>query len=205
MATKRSNKKTTKRDRTKQAPTTHEEQPTTSESEPTTVPGKESTYDKKRRELRDTLWPNAKYHVWSRHDNDGFVTIPRLLALVTHLIRSLTPKSDPSKAYWELWCRTRDQMFVTIDDEDAHAFAAGYTGTRGLRTWRENMWKLQKLGFIRILPEGNRDIGHVLIVNPLEVCAQLYKSRPNDVTEQWWSAFVRRASDIKAEIPKVSE
>lgn len=168
-----------------------------------TIPKKETKYDKKRRLLRDQLWPDSKHVIWSRLDDDGYTTIPRLLPLVTLLIRTICRKGDPSKAYWELWCFARDPMIVSVVDEEAHAFAAGYTSTRAVRTWRENIWELEKLGFIRVMPDGNRDIGHILIVNPIPVCQRLYNSRPQEVTKTWWNAFIKRGMDIGAIEPEV--
>jgi hypothetical protein len=156
---------------------------------------------RKREQLREMLWPGSSIRVWSRHKNKGFTTIPRLLSLVMHLIKRLSPKGDPSVVYFDLWTRAYDEGTVTIADEEASAFSAGYSGTRAVRTWREHVQRLQELRFIEIMPEGNREIAHILLVDPLRVCAELYRANPHAVTREWWTAFVRRAGEIGASIP----
>jgi hypothetical protein len=154
----------------------------------------------KRRALRDQLWPDADDKVWSRHTGRGFTSVPRLLPHVVHLIDELAgSRGSPGYVYLELWFRAFDEGIVSIDDELKHAYAAGYTGTRALRTWRGHMLVLQELGFIRVKAAGNREIGHVLLVNPILVCQEL-KDRGR-APEEWWTAFVQRANEIGAELP----
>jgi hypothetical protein len=159
----------------------------------------------RRIQIRDSLWPDAADVTWHRKTNDGFATIPRVLPLVMHLITILSKKGEgnASNVYLELWAQAPDEMIVTIRDESACAYAAGYSGTRAERTWRERLLTLSELGFIRIKPHGLRDIGHILLLNPLLVCAQLRRSRSKDVPEAWWTAFVQRASEVGAKIPEV--
>lgn len=153
----------------------------------------------KRLTLRNQLWPGLEAQVWSRHDQQGFTTIPRLLPLVIHLINELAGKSgSPGYVYLELWCRAFDEGLITIKDELEHAYASGYTGTRALRTWRGHMLVLQELGFIRVKADGIREIGHVLLLNPILVCQEL--KTKGRVPEEWWTAFVQRANDIGVEL-----
>ena len=51
----------------------------------------------KRIQLRETLWPGASDGdgIWDRKQNDGFITVPRLLALIMALIKRLAAKGDP--------------------------------------------------------------------------------------------------------------
>src|SRR5579871_2523152 len=51
----------------------------------------------KRSALRDALWPDAQGATWSRKENDGFTSIPRLLPLVMVLIGKLSTKGDASR------------------------------------------------------------------------------------------------------------
>jgi len=119
-----------------------------------------------------------------------------------HLISKLAGKGkgDPSGVYFELWARAFDEGILTISDENNHAFAAGYTGTRAVRTWREHILRLQELGFIKVKALGNREIGHILLIDPLRVCFDLHKMQPNLVPDEWWVAFVSRASEIGARL-----
>src|SRR5262249_2504832 len=101
--------------------------------------------------------------------------------------------------YLELWCKDWGQGIIWIQDEQECAFAAGYTGNRAVRTWKERMFKLVELGFIKTRQEGNREHGQVLLLNPITVCAKLH--REGRVPDEWWTSFVRRAGEIKAAIP----
>jgi hypothetical protein len=163
----------------------------------------------RRMQLRDSLWPDAAEVTWHRKTNDGFATIPRVLPLVLHLIAILSKKGDgngnPSSVYLELWAQAPDEMIVTIRDEAMCAYAAGYSGTRAERTWRERLLTLSQLGFVRVKPQGLREIGYVLLLNPLLVCARLRRDKPKDVPEEWWNAFLQRANEVGAKIPETSE
>ena len=44
-------------------------------------------------------------------------------------------------------------------------------------------------------------IGFILLLNPLEVCARLKRMRSKAVSDEWWSAFLKRANEIGAVIP----
>ncbi len=158
----------------------------------------------KREMLRDTLFPGAAERVWHRRTNQGFTTVPRLLSLVAQMIRTLAPKGDPSMVYIDLWTRAFDESMVTVNDEMECAFSSGYIGNRAIRTWRERMETLEKLGFIECRPIGSRKFGQVLILDPLRVCAELKERSPEKVSEEWWTAFITRAQEIRATIPGVN-
>ncbi|MHB1155709.1 MAG: hypothetical protein ACYC26_02610 [Phycisphaerales bacterium] len=102
--------------------------------------------------------------------------------------------------YFDLWARSFDEGIVAIEDEMACAYASGYEGTRALRSWRERIWELQKLGFVEIKPQGLRDIGYVMLVDPIKVCVEKRKRSPKDVPDEWWNAFVARADEIGASL-----
>lgn len=157
----------------------------------------------KREELRERLWPNGGELVWSRKTNDGFITIPRLLPLVIHLIKQLAPKGDPGRAYLDLWSRSFDEGIISINDEADCAYSSGYIGNRAVRTWREHILALQELGLISVRPRGNREIGHILLLDPIKVCAKLHKQAKSKVPSEWWAAFVERANEIGALLPEL--
>ena len=159
---------------------------------------------RKREELREHLWPGSESVVWDRRSNDGFATIPRLLPLIVTLIQSHSQKGDTSSVYYELWSRSFEEGIVSVTDEEEHAFCAGYTGPRAVRTWRERIESLEKRGFIWVKPSGNRSIGYILILNPLMVAAKIRRENPSKVAERWWTMFVKRASEIGAKIPDTS-
>jgi hypothetical protein len=51
-----------------------------------------------------------------------------------------------------------------------------------------------------VKPDGNRDFGYVLLLDPLGVCAGLRKEKK--VPDEWWVAFVSRANEIGAKSPE---
>lgn len=161
--------------------------------------------DQKRIHLREELWPGSEDLIWSIHKKHivGFTTISRLMPLVLHLIKILASESekgktgDPSPVYLDLWCRNFGQGIVTITDEEECAYSSGYASKRAVRTWKEHIFKLEELGFIKTKPQGNRDYAHILLLDPLQVC----RNKKNDVPPEWWTAFSKRAADIGALIP----
>jgi len=165
----------------------------------------ENRTDRKQRELRDQLWPEAASWIWDRNDKEnvkGFATIPRLLPLIMILIKELAAKGegDARLAYLELWSRARDNHIISITDEDDIAYASNcIKQKRATRTWADHMKVLERLGFILIAPDGHHDIGHVLLLNPLAVAARLHKEQKTPA--RWWSTFTRRAAEIGAKIP----
>lgn len=86
----------------------------------------------KRTNLREALWPGSGQEIWSRHINDGFTTIPRLLPLVMTLIKNLGQKGDSSSVYFDLWSRGFDEGILSNLDPLSCAFSSGYSGTRAV-------------------------------------------------------------------------
>lgn len=156
----------------------------------------------RRVELRDELFPGAAQEVWHRLENDGFSTVPRLLPLISSLVNDLSKEGDPSSVYWDLWCRVFDEGFVIIESEEECAYSSGYRGTRAIRTWRERMFVLEGLGFIKIRPSGLRRFAHVLVVNPLLAVARLKKAGKPRIPDEWWGAYKQRADVVGAALPE---
>ena len=113
--------------------------------------------------------------------------------------------NDPTRVYLDLWCRSWDEGIIEGIDPDAAAFSSGYKGTRATRTWSEHMNELMKLGFIKIAPHGNSAIGHVLLVNPLDVVEELRGRKGIHISEEWWNAYLTRADAIGAVLPSDEE
>lgn len=156
---------------------------------------------RKRMELRDQLWPDAPVVVWDRSDRKekGFTTVPRTLPLIGTLIRHLTDRLDASRAYFDLWGRSWDGGLVEITDEEEVAASCGYaTAGRNVRTWRERMVVLERLGFIRIKPMGTRKYGYVLLIHPHDVVERLRHEDNARVPDWWWSLFLKRMNEIRA-------
>lgn len=156
---------------------------------------------RRRIELRDQLWPDSARIVWDRLDRKekGFTTIPRTLPLVGTLIRHLTDRLDASRTYFDLWGRSWDGGLVEIMDEEEMAASCGYAAAkRNVRTWRERMVALERLGFIRIQPKGTRKYGYVLLVHPHDAVERLRHDNDHDVPDWWWTLFLKRANEIRA-------
>ncbi len=159
----------------------------------------------RRADMRDELWPGSADEVWWRKTNDGFTTIPRILPLMTVLLRHLTKneRGDSTSVYMELWARAYDEGYLQINNQLDDVYASGYTGSRALRTWQERMRLLEDHGFIKIKPNGAQEFGHVLLINPLLVAARV--KNDGRTPDEWWAAFRSRVDEIGAEIPVLSE
>ncbi len=79
--------------------------------------------------------------------------------------------------------------------EGEHAYAAGYTSSRGVRTWRDNMELLESLGFIKSKKLGHQRYKYVLLVHPTAVVEKL-KSQ-NKIDEEWLTAYAARQTETK--------
>lgn len=146
---------------------------------------------------RDKYWPDAEEVIWKK--TAGWLIMPRLIPLIMHLIKERNGNQDASKAYLELWSRTDDSRFVEIQNPSRHAYAAGYTSTRAVRTWQDQLCNLEKDGFIRIHRSPVGDISFVLVVDPLKVCRELRNK--GEISDQWWEEFERRAAEIGQDLP----
>jgi hypothetical protein len=128
---------------------------------------------RRRLNLRDELWPDVtEDELWSRTDFTGFTTIPRTLLLISRIIDSLDKKTA-GRVYIDLWCRAFDDYVIEVRDEYEAAFASGYEGQRAIRTWRERLDVLERLGFIRTKKTPHGAYRYVLILEPHQVIADL--------------------------------
>lgn len=145
------------------------------------------------------MWSKAQEIIYDKRNESGFCTIPRSLALVATLIRHLS-KRDPSRAYWDLWTRQRDDGYVEIDDAAEMAAISGLTGTRALKSWREKLDELERLGFIQIKGKGNQKYKYVLLLHPHDVVQKIRHETPDRIPDWWWSYFTTRIQDIGAKL-----
>jgi hypothetical protein len=132
-----------------------------------------TTAQRRRLKLRDELWPDvAEDQLWDRTSFTGFTTIPRTIPLILRIIDSLDKKTA-GRVYLDLWCRAFDDYVVEVRDEYEAAFASGYEGQRAIRTWRERLDVLERLGFIRTTKTPHGAYRYVLILEPHQVIADL--------------------------------
>jgi hypothetical protein len=107
---------------------------------------------------------------------------------------------DTSRVYFDLWCRQIDDSFVDVNDEESFAYASGYsTPGRNVRSWRERIDILRDLGFVSVQPNGSRKYGYILLLHPHRIVSDLRAQ--GKVSDAWWGAFSKRASEIGAVLP----
>lgn len=87
-----------------------------------------------------------------------------------------------------------------MGNEADHAYAAGYTGSRAVRTWHERMLLLQELGFIKSKHVGNQRYKLVFVVDPLVAITRLREA--GKVPDSWWEAYTLRLMETKEADPE---
>lgn len=155
------------------------------------VPSKEdkTTIQKRRDEIREEHWPGELAWLAIGRPEKGFFRGPRSLPYILAVLRSkgVSERKDPSSVYVELLARHMGEGVVLMSAEEDHAFAAGYTGTRATRTWRERMAILEEHGFIKSIERGNLRYGVVFIVHPSLTLKALHDSKK--VSKRLWDAY----------------
>lgn len=165
-----------------------------------TKSAKSATISRKEVRRRGHLWqdlnPDA---LWNRKVQHGFATIPRNLGLIMTIIDDLTKGKPASPTYLELWCRAKDEMFLSLTHKESLAFHSGFTGQRAARTWAERMKSLQELGFIDIRPGASGPLTYALIWNPYHVIHRLWDVSTPGLTEAKYNALIDRSGEIGAD------
>jgi hypothetical protein len=129
----------------------------------------------KRIELRDHLFPGLVEHIYPPPGTKGWCLMPRYMPQIINLLseRRFSGGMDLMRTYLGLWCDNYGEGFVEIDNEMTYADVAGFRGERGLRSWRDRVRKLQKLGFVETVEMGSAKIGFVGIVDPSYAVSRL--------------------------------
>jgi len=158
-------------------------------------------YDRRRLERRNSLWPESKALIYDKRNETGFCTVPRTLPLICTLIKHLSKRKDPSRIYLDLWSRQRDDGFVEVEDAEELAASSGYASPpRNVRTWREGMDELERLGFIQTAARGTRKHKYVLLFHPHDVAQRIHHESPKAIPEWWWDLFTNRVMDIRGKL-----
>lgn len=156
------------------------------------------TQAQRRKALISELWGDDTVVVWSRHDDDGYSTIPRTLPHICRILDDLSGSGAPlSQVYCALWCRVSDEGFVEIRDKDALAYESGFSGQRAVSAWLGRMKKLKELGFISCRPGSSGDFQYVLLAHPLIVIKEIYDG-DGKRKDQRYNALAARIVDVGA-------
>jgi hypothetical protein len=102
------------------------------------------------------------------------------MPVILSIIDDLTKGAPASSTYLELWCRSFDEMYVSLSKSKEMAFHAGFDGQRAERTWAEKIRRLEELGFISVKP------------------GQAGPAKTPGLTQEKYNAFVERAIEIGA-------
>lgn len=138
-------------------------------------------------------------HVWHRKRNDGFTTMPRTMPLIGAMMDSLSGKGKPvSTTYLELWCRSNDEGFLTLTKPGETAFASGFTGQRGVGTWKERVRRLETLRFLDSRPGISGSLHYVQLWNPYLVIKHHKHEQTEGFREDQYNALFERVVAIGA-------
>ena len=146
-----------------------------------------------------TLDENRIWNVKDKKRTKGFTSVPRSMPLICEIMDRLADKGKPvSSTYVELWCRADEQGFLTLSKPADIAFAAGYSGERGVSTWKERVRKIEALGFIATAPGASGDLNYVQIWNPYLVIKEHSQSATSGFSTKHYNALVERVLEIGA-------
>lgn len=152
---------------------------------------------KRQLKTRGRLWPDVKDEQLWNLDKDGWAALPRLIPLMMSIMDDLAGKGTPvSRVYLEMWSRLREESFLSLGNAQEMAFHAGFDGQRALRTWRERVATLAKLGFIDLKEGPFGEQSYALFPNPYHVVKRHYLA--GQVQERKWQALMVRSEEIKA-------
>ncbi|MCP4183884.1 MAG: hypothetical protein GY761_11300 [Hyphomicrobiales bacterium] len=157
----------------------------------------------KQSQLRANLFPdldeNFVWDVKNRSKTKGYSSMPRTMPLIGAIMDALSGKGKPvSTTYLELWCRSNEQCFLTLSKPHETAFASGYSGERGVSTWKERVRRLEALKFISTKPGPSGDLNYVQIWNPYLVIKQHMQDKTESFPENYYHALLERSLDIGA-------
>jgi hypothetical protein len=143
-----------------------------------------------REKLREQFWRDED--AWTGEDEKGWFSAPRTLPLVLGLLASkeLSGRCDPTRVYVELWARHMSGGVIEVRHEGDHAYAAGYVGSRAIRTWQERIKLLERNGFIKTKHVGNQRYKYVLLIHPTKILDELHSE--GKIPDQWWDTYCAR-------------
>ena len=161
------------------------------------MPKFKTANQEKREAYKEEFWPNEI--AWTGDTRQaGWFRAPRTIPLILSLLsnkKTTGSNLDPGRVYLELLGRHRDSGVIEMASEGDHSYAAGYEGSRGVRTWKERMKLLETLGFTKSRKAGNQQYKFVLLVHPAIAVQRLHEK--GLVDEDWFSTYRARQIDTK--------
>jgi hypothetical protein len=152
------------------------------------------TPSERRSKFRKQYWPD--HDPWTGEE-DGWFKAPRTLPLLLVLLKtkSLRGKESPATTYLELLSHHYGGGLIELRSEAEHAYAAGFTGTRAIRSWRERIETLEKIGLIKTQGLGAQKLKYILLMHPVNVVQTLKKA--GEVDGGWWDTYQARQLEVK--------
>jgi hypothetical protein len=149
-------------------------------------------------QVRSKLWPDITDEMlWGGNDVQGFSMVPRVMPLMMSIMDDLSGKGFPvGQTYLEMWCRLREERFLTLNRPEEMAFHAGFSGQRALRTWKDRVKRLAVLGFVAMQPGPLGDLSYAIFLNPYHVLKRHFIA--GRINAAKWQALVIRALEIGA-------
>jgi hypothetical protein len=157
----------------------------------------------KRSTMRSSVFPDLdEARIWdvkNKTRTKGYTSLPRTMPLIGAMMDMLSGKGKPlATTYLELWCRSDEQGFVILNKQIETAFASGFSGERGVSTWRERIRRLETLEFISTKSGTSGDLHYVQIWNPYLVIKKHYDAKTHGFSEKHYHVFLERYLDIGA-------
>ena len=152
--------------------------------------------DRRTRQLRDKLWPDAEAKIWHYKTSDGWLNLPRATPIILRVLDALTKGQPVSATYLDLWCRTYNDGFVHASRSREMAFFAGFSGERAHRTWLSRIRKLEELGFIDVKEGPLGPVSYILLIDPYIPLRKLGEA--GEIPNQLWNALLARMIEIGA-------
>lgn len=160
---------------------------------------KSAAISKKNLDLRQQFWPKVDAsRLWHRKQNKGFTTIPRSMPLICRIMNDLSKGTPLSAVYLDLWCRVYEESMVQLTNHQELAFSSGFSGQRGVQTWRKRILKLQQLKFIDLATGSQGDLSFALIFNPYQVVQYHRDKKTPGLKMDSYNALLQRSSSIGA-------
>jgi hypothetical protein len=147
--------------------------------------------------LRDSLWKDADERLWKHKQAGGFFTLPKTMPYIARLMDEAEKNTPISSTYIALWSFTwNNDGFVKLGKILDIVYAAGFRGERGIRTLKDRLKRLERLGFIEMRKTGGEQLGYVYIPNPHKVIIDAMRSDEPLFRQESYSTFIARALEI---------